>query len=232
MIRLITSIPKALNAALLVAVGSIVLMKGYLIQIPEIVPWGAEFGEVYYRLCLSLMASYIFYFIVVHVKLERDKTNINSFVSHKVFLVIHDYKSQIKEIKKAVRCQDAKEYFDEDSLEAMFKKLDANGRAPLLLGEVGNYANWVQYFAYHNKRTQSTISRVFQKMPFLDSELVRLLAEIDDCAHFTIVEFTLTGSLENENLGPWSASFHKYSMLCKDLDQYYDRHLKQHRRQD
>lgn len=69
-IKNILAVNPYLNLALIIAIVSVVLMEAYLFDIPEIVPWGEELGNIYYKLCLSLMASYIFYFIVIHLKYQ------------------------------------------------------------------------------------------------------------------------------------------------------------------
>jgi hypothetical protein len=48
-LRNILAVSPFLNIALIIATGSILVMEAYLLEIPEIVPWGAEFGVVFYR---------------------------------------------------------------------------------------------------------------------------------------------------------------------------------------
>ncbi len=74
-IRYITSMlpSKSINIIFLVAAVSIFVMEVWLNSIPEIVSWGNEFGEVYFKICISIISSYIFYFIVVHIKTLQDK---------------------------------------------------------------------------------------------------------------------------------------------------------------
>lgn len=54
-----------------VSVVAVVGIEFFLRDIPEIIPKGAEIGEVVYRLSLSYISSYIFYFVVVHL-IKRD----------------------------------------------------------------------------------------------------------------------------------------------------------------
>ena len=91
-LKYIASVRPAINAIFLGAVVSIIVMEGWLNSIPEIVSWGSKFGEVYFKICLSIISSYVFYFIVVHIKTVQDKENIGQFVSGKVRNVIGNYK--------------------------------------------------------------------------------------------------------------------------------------------
>ena len=66
-------------------------------------------------------------------------------------------------------------------------------------------------------------------MPFLDSKLVRLLAEIDDCSHFGVIESTLNLKFGNNNMSAWASSFYEYSIKCKELEQYNEKNLSQYK---
>ena len=224
-LRNILAVSPFLNIALIIAIGSIVVMEVYLLEMPEIVPWGAEFGAVFYKLCLSIMASYLFYFIVVHLKSQSDKENINAFVASKSYRVVGEYKSQLGAIKKESRSNIESEYPTKSEIVDMFKSVNPKGEAPLLLGQRGGHANWIQYMAFHNQRTQDLIKKVFVKMPFLDSKLVRLLAEIDDCTHFSVIDTIISFHFNNTDLSAWAGAFYDYSVLCKGLQEYNERKL-------
>jgi len=228
-LRNILAVSPFLNFALVIAIGSILTMEAYLFEMPEIVPWGAEFGAVFYKLCLSIMASYLFYFIVVHLKSQSDKENINAFVASKSYRVVGEYKSQLSSIKNESNSTVESEYPTKDEIEAMFRSIDPKGKAPLVFGQLGNHANWMQYMSYHNKRTQDLIKKVFVKMPFLDSRLVRLLAEIDDSTHFSAVETTISFNFNNTDLSAWAGSFYDYSVLCKKLEEYNEKKLSEYK---
>lgn len=228
-IKNILAVNPYLNLVLIIAIGSVVTMEAYLFDIPELVPWGKEFGIIYYKLCLSLMASYIFYFIVIHLKSQSDKENINAFVATKSYGVVGDYKSQIRELKKEINSTIEDDYLSKEQIEDIFKAINPKNNAPLLLGQFGNYANWIQYMSYHKDRTQKLIQKIFIKMPFLDSKLVRLLAEIDDCNHFGVIESTLNLKFGNNDMSAWASSFYEYSIKCKELEQYNEKNLLQYK---
>lgn len=221
----IRTVPFYLNVALFVAVISILLIDFYFKYIPEVFQWGSELGKIYYKLCLSLIASYIFYFIVVHIKSIKDKENVNIFIANKVSNILNEYTSQIKSLKKEISDESEILYFELHNLENMFEKIDPKSNAPLILGNINNYANWMQFFSYYNKKSQEHIQKVFVHMPFLDSELVKILAHIDDCSHFSIIDLLLNIKFGNDNLKSFASSFYGYSTLCKELDNYYNKKL-------
>jgi hypothetical protein len=171
----------------------------------------------------------LFHFIVVHLKSQSDKENINAFVASKSYRVVGEYKSQLSEIKKESSSNVESEYPTKSEIEAMFRAINPKGKAPLVLGQRGNHADWMQYMSFHNKRTQDLIKKVFVKMPFLDSKLVRLLAEIDDCTHFSVIESTISFHFSNPDLSAWAESFYNYSVLCKELQGYNEKKLSEYK---
>lgn len=208
---------------MIASVASILTMDFYLKDIGEVVSWGSEFGEIYYRLCLSIIASYIFYFIVIHLKSMRDKENINTFVSSKVSQILGDYRSQLSEIKKVSNLKDDKTTYELEEWKNLLIKISPKAPAPLILGT--RYATWMQYFSYYNKRTQSHIQKIFVNMPFLDSELVKILAHIDDCSHFSVIDLVSSVGFKNENMENFADMFLGYAELCQQLDEYYNKKL-------
>lgn len=213
---------------MIISVVSILAIDFCLQDIEEIVSWGSEFGEIYYRLCLSIIASYIFYFIVIHLKSMRDKENINTFVSSKVSQILGDYRSQLSEIKKVSDLKDAKTIYELEEWKNLLIKISPKAQAPLILGT--RYATWMQYFSYYNKRTQSHIQKIFVHMPFLDSELVKILAHIDDCSHFSVIDLLSSVGFKNESMENFADMFLEYSNMCQELDEYYKKKLLEYKK--
>lgn len=214
---------------MIISVVSILAIDFCLKDIEEIVSWGSEFGEIYYRLCLSIIASYIFYFIVIHLKSMRDKENINTFVSSKVCQIVGDYNKQLSEIKKVSNLKDDKTTYELEDWKDLLIKISPKAQAPLILGT--RYATWMQYFSYYNKRTQSHIQKIFVNMPFLDSELVKILAHIDDCSHFSVIDLLSSVSFNNDNMEGFASTFLEYAELCRQLDEYYKKKLLEYKKQ-
>jgi hypothetical protein len=86
--RYIKNLNKWLLLILLFSIVVIVLIEFWLINVPEKVSWGYEFGKILYPLCMAYISSFIFYFVTVHMKNVRDKTNIKPYIYKNVTSVI------------------------------------------------------------------------------------------------------------------------------------------------
>ncbi len=175
----IASMPPAINCVFLCAVISIILMEGWLSSIPEIFPWGNEFGKVYFKICISIISSYVFYFIVVHIKAVRDKRNINVFVEKEIKLIMKNHKL-FQEI------QDKEIY--------------------------GEYIKSTVIF-----EISQIIKNIFAVMPFLDTELVKLLTEILN-SKYSLSNINISDMKTNTN----SRDEREYKELLEELKKYYN----------
>jgi hypothetical protein len=227
--KYIVSLRPALNVAFVIAILSILVMEAWLNNVPEIVSWGSEFGSVYYKICLSIISGYFFYFIVVHVKNVQDKENIGLFLSTKVRNILRFHELQIEDLKKAANNTNSETYLNKSEIEAIFSSINPQSQSPLIPVPSINKLNWMQYFDYYKSRTQIFIQKIFVNMPFLESKLVSLLANIDDCSHFMSIEFieNFHWQVGNTHMSAWAPDFYDYCVLCKELDNYYHQHLEQ-----
>ena len=113
-----------------------------------------------------------------------------------------------------------------------FKNINPSNRAPLFLGlpGSGHDANWLEYMDFHRTLTLQLIEKLFEKIPFLDSKLVRYLADFDNCSLFMQFQ-NLSGNtpVRNENLDAWASSFFEYCVLIRKLDAYAQSNLSTYR---
>lgn len=221
------TINKTINFLFIFSLASIIIKILYLDDIPELFKLGHEFGEMYSRLCLSYISSYIFYFVVVHIKKEKDKKNINKFINSKIRTTYSQWKPQLMDICKAAGIDMPSDLPEKAFIIELFSNINPNSQAPLIKNTQGNYANWIEYFFYYKNRVDKFISVVTDKMPFLDSELVRLLSELSECEHFKMVEATVALAIKNQDLSAWASGFHEYCIKSYDLEAYANKfHLK------
>jgi len=222
--KYIASVPILLNLALLIAVISLFVMESFLLDIPEVFSGAEALGKVYYKLCISMMASYLFYFIVIHLKTVKDKENINTFVGSKVKAIIDNYKAQIKGLVSTVESFSGKDELSPLEIQRTFSRTNEISHAPLYLSNLGE-ATWLQFFKYYKKETEDDIKKLYIKIQFLDSELIALLAEIDNSQYYKIIDVLASIHPHSCDVSTLSSFFYNHSILCKQLEEYYDKNL-------
>ncbi len=217
--RYILSIDKTINVLLVLSLIGI----GITLE-PELFRIKSDWREVLQRLCLSYVSSYIFFFVVVHVKKEKDKGNINSFIVPKILAACTQWKPQLRDICNAASVVIPEELPDRAFVTSVFSKINSSSPSPLKNMQ-GDYANWQEYFWYHKTRVDGFICVVTDKMPFLDAKLVKLLSELSECEHFQYLELLETSVSNNKNLLFLADRFYEYCVKSQELETYANNKL-------
>lgn len=94
--------------------------------------------------------------------------------------------------------------------------------APMVfINNVDMHYTWAQYFDYHKKEIDKEITRLLDKMKFLDSRLIALLAEIEDAEFFKRNLYYVSGYRSNSYLFLWHNEICQFFDLIKELDQHF-----------
>lgn len=226
-LKLFTTLRKDITLLFFICIITIICIDFWLIEVIEFFNCGYKIGLIVEKLCLSYISAFIFYFLVVHIKTQKEKANIHNYIRAKVYTVINCCVLSLKELSKASNVSLSEKYPTEEELNLIFKSINPNSKAPLMLSnKQGDFANWIEYFEYYRQRSKSATEKIFLKMPFLDTKLVNLLAKIDDCTHFYSIKTGVNIRFSNTDLASWQSSFLDYIKLIIELEIYADKKLK------
>src|SRR5574344_2108729 len=89
------TIPRSLNILISVALITLLLKVFLLNGVPEVFNGAYELGVILEGVLGSVLASYVFYLIVVHLKEVNDKKVVYSHIIKWAKLVVGDCKSQL-----------------------------------------------------------------------------------------------------------------------------------------
>jgi hypothetical protein len=230
-IQYFTSVRTEINFLLGACLTTVIAIDFIFSNVPEVFQGGAKLGSIVDRLCLSYISSYIFFFLVVHIKSQKDKENLYPYIAKKTDRIIGDAKSMIEYFKQQASCQLEDQYPALSEVEEMCRSIAPHGRAPLIIGGLGNYATWLQYLNYSKRRTEESISKIYLKMQFLDSEYLGLVVNIQDCNLFWIINDLsgMTFPITNTDLSFIAKEIHQYFEYVKLLEEYAYRKLKDYK---
>lgn len=220
---LVNLIKSAAPAASYLAAGALALL---VLKILVLNRWPAsaaaihELGLLGEAVLASVVASYVFYLLVVHLKEVSDRAVVSPYIDRHTIRVVGTCERQIGDIGRAAGCSLSLETLTEQEVTAAFSKIAPYSAAPLVMGSIGNNANWLQYFDFQKSRTRESIARVFGQLIYLDARRVSLLAEIDDCSHFSAIGHILHIPIRNPDLGSFASAFFAYCEVCLELKKY------------
>lgn len=190
-------------------------------QIPEPVFGMHSLGVVAEGVLGSIVASYVFYIIVVHLKEQSDRDTVMPHVQTWARVIVRECNIQVSDISKKTGVHFDLATITSEQIGEAFKRIQPNSDAPLFLTQT-KFANWLQYFNYYRLVSQKYSSKIMSQITFLDSGLVALVTKVDDCRHFGISEIGANGRVENEDMTVFSETFLEYCIACRQLNDHFD----------
>jgi hypothetical protein len=212
---------------LLIFSGVIVLLNDIVFnEIPEIVSFGDELGAVLSNLSLAYISSYIFYYVVVVIKERKDKRNIYftvyEWTNHLVGRAYGVYHGIIAASEANHLDFDKRTITKEQYIEICNK---ANPNAVSKNTHLGLPANSQPathgQLIFNNSvsNVKAYTEKIFNYMPFLDSEFVRLINRLHSST-FYIVSPTLNFVTSNTDFSVYADNMYEFLEFVRELDSF------------
>jgi hypothetical protein len=215
-----------LNFLLLISILIILLNDFLLSQTIEVFKFGSELGKLLSNLSLAYISSFIFYYVVVVMKENRDKKNIYLTVCNLTNQLVGRAYSVYYQLISAsgIVATD----FDEKTItRAKFMELCAlvNPKAiepNSFLGippnhQQATHAQLIHLNSYSNVKIFT--DKIFLYMPFLDTNFVKLINKLHDSTFFILAP-TLLYPSENTDFILYGKHMYDYLELVRELDNY------------
>ncbi|HEM48924.1 MAG TPA: hypothetical protein ENO27_01810 [Caldithrix sp.] len=176
------------------AIAIIITIDFWLINIPERVRWGSEFGIILSSLSMAYIASFIFYIVTIHIKSVRDSKNIQPYLKKCSIevLEIHSgiHNSIINSAQPRIHINDvvfSKEYY----LELLTKILNSSNRIDPIQSIVFSQirVNSLEFLISQIKVIQSILKDCIKVSQYHHSELVKISTAILDTEIFRYMTY-------------------------------------------
>ncbi|HEX8641120.1 MAG TPA: hypothetical protein VF704_08180 [Allosphingosinicella sp.] len=212
----------AANTAFVVSSAALAIKVIVLDEIPEGFEHGYEFGLVTERLLGSIIASYIFYLLVVHLREWRGKERLRPYIEKHARSVYGSCEGQLSHFVNSAGQKLTLDVVSREEIQDAFKAIAPHSNAPMVIGQAGTPANWMQWFEYWINRSRVSIERVLGQHRFLDPELIAILTAIDESGHFSFVLEMRGYQFNNPDMSVWADPFFEYCEKCRALKAYLD----------
>nr|WP_306288236.1 hypothetical protein [Pseudoalteromonas sp. WY3] len=175
---------KTLNCLFLLSLIFVLVITFFSTKIPLLVSFGQEIEVLIFRLSLSFLASYVFYFVVVHYKSYRDKKNLYPYVKGYTASILDKYEGLFNALKAEAYNDYEKHTYKTlnklsiDSIEETLLLIDVRTSAPLVSAHLGRKLNWMEYLVYTSNEIEKSINDLLLVSSHLDSELIKILFHI------------------------------------------------------
>lgn len=224
----VSSVGWPLNIVVLVAIGVIILHHFVFWNRPELFPGASRLWELAYLLSLTWVASYVFFYINVHVKAAREREALRPFLYTYTRRVVGDAMSIILTFKRATDENIDSEAANTDykglwpSLEETQRMCGAVNRASQAPQFAGT---WLEFLVSQKRRTEDECSRIYTATLFLDAEHLQLLIDLENCSYFNNLAWVVTLGAGEGDLSFMAKQLHDYFERARRLHEYANRHL-------
>jgi len=172
---------------------------------------------------MSYISVFIFYFIVVHIKNEKDRENINEYLGLKVSDILTSAHLFIQPI---LQIENKKASFDSLDVRHLHKLLSTIDRS----GKVSHYsingeeATWMDWWEYLKDSTFKSLKEIYIRYYHVDSELIKLLTRIENSLFFSQWDL-LYYNQHDLTFGLYSTQIKMYLIHIEALQEYHDKNL-------
>jgi hypothetical protein len=205
-----------------------------------------KFNRLIETIAISYLTSFIFYYIVVVLKENRDKKFIMPFVADYIYVAMNNCRYFCFSMRSvaglnyipvdtSIHNRNMDIYPNYDDLKLVCSKINPNKVInkdigiegltiiPHFFGVMINYTYSIDYY----------IKIVLEKSNFLDIELLRILTDIQTHGfHQNMLTYDkkliMTAKYHNDNLEVYERPLESYLELFKRLEKYADQNLKKH----
>jgi hypothetical protein len=224
----VSSVGWPLNIVFLAALGVIILHDFVFWGWPELFPSASRLWGLAYLLGLTWVASYVFFYINVHLKAVREKETLRPFLYTYTRRVVGDAMSIILPFKRATN-EDIDSEAANTDYEGLWPSLEETRRmcaavnpasqAPQFLG------TWLQFLAFQKRRTEDECSRIYTATRFLEADHLQLLIDLENCSYFNHLTFLVALGAGDGDLSFMAKELHDYFERARRLHEYANRQL-------
>ena len=159
----------------------ILLYKLWFLKIKEFFSGASVLGEIFYNIFLSVIASAVFYFIVVYLPERRKKLTIDRVVSRRIGKLNLDYrliKQDLYQLKNKKIPEDLPTNFNE--IVRLCDGILLTDKSPHIHNNPEFHpANWFEYFEYYFALENHNIEHLNRYWEEIPSEVKVLIDELE-----------------------------------------------------
>jgi hypothetical protein len=190
-------------------------------RFPALFVGAYELGIIVEAVLTSVIASYIFYFIVVHLTSFREHEHIEPFVQKHLTQMVGDAHGVLAAISNASSIELKLSTLTKQELHDALLKIPANSPSQLMLftqHPQTRAASWMEFFQYRSNRSKTSALKLLRHVTLIGAKRIRLITAIDDCSYFIQIEQMIALPISSSsNLSFLDSTLYKYFGLCQEL---------------
>lgn len=224
------NVRKELFITFVICITSIFILDFWLKNINEIFSGAAKLGDIYYKLCLSYISAFVFYFVNIHINNERLKTKMFLYINNKIADLVNMNQSLISSIIRRSEPEVTNYQPDFETLRQYCLRINPHKPA-ILLNENIMFKDWFEALNYVHKKSKRAIDDLINIKEAITSDVLELLSRVDDCLE-NHVNISKGRTIGNQDMEVYSHGIYDYTKLVyklhKVMREKYKYHEKEH----
>lgn len=157
----------------------IFIYRFYLINIPSLIPYAYEIGDIIYQFSFAYSVSFVFYVIVTLIPKQSDKKNVYYYIDGRIEIILYLYNEFLP-----VAFNDQTNDIDTLSTENLNKKIIKHyTKMSFFITFPAPIQEELIYLIFH---TRKCISDIFIMIPYLETNHIRLLTSLQDSSFLNL----------------------------------------------
>ncbi len=209
---------RAASISCLISLIALVVKVIFLNPISAATPQIYDLGVLADAVLTSIVGSYIFYILVVHLKETEDKKTLAPYLRSKANALVGKCEMLVTRIGQSSNHPLNLSTLKLNDLSYSLSKINLRGDAPHMVGAY--QSNWSLFFDYHEEYSKNDISDLLGKMTFLDAEFIKLVLALEDSEHMKTGAILRKAYVRHPDLSVYAKTLFQYCQQCLALKIY------------
>ncbi|OAS13735.1 hypothetical protein [Paenibacillus oryzisoli] len=208
----IKTVRKELKLILYFTVISIFLLDFWLFDVPEWFPYANKLANLWYKVCLAYITSFIFFYINVHIHSERLKSKVMIYVNNKIVPIYSNNLNLLTELSITLPNK-----FTVDNFKNALQQINPHNTAELYYhGKRVIFENWFEALEHFYLINKELIHDTLLFKESINSDVLGLLSRIENnlMNHVNVFKGQISG---NPDLEIISSGLYNHTILCNKL---------------
>ncbi|MBU2884298.1 hypothetical protein KO507_00810 [Gilvimarinus agarilyticus] len=182
------TVPWPLNTILIICAASLLFKIFFLDTIPEAFFGAYKLGLIFEAITISMIASYIFYFFVVHVREINQKRALCSFLEYWARIMAKNTNGMIIRMLRESGVEGDENTINQNLIDSVFESLEPEKyEAPMRIGT--SKANWREYVCHNAFYIERQLEKMSRDPALLEIEIYRLIVKLQDSSYISSANY-------------------------------------------
>ena len=191
--------------------------------IPELFTHAQKLEDISFRICLSLITSYVFYLIVVNTKIEKDHRNLTPYFNTLSSSIYDNYIYMFNVFLEKSKLDLDIENLTEEDMKNILTSVKFEQDAPLYSSKHNRKLTIREFLIFQLSKCKPDIERLLLLNSHLDSNLIQIIVNLEAHGIYRHHQAIVAFNFKDKDFSAFNDSFYNSYLECRKLRKYIDK---------